>query len=553
MSKNIVFNSSLQIPDLIESINETSAPIEESDSESGPQIPLGNSSLSAGNESISVPEPSSETVVIDPNLITDSNEVSENLDINPCDPSDFPCLMSNNTTLDNPNDNSIPSQPPIYNVAAHTVTNIPENLKFLTGETSVAASNNIVFFTGNKYAARSFDGGNTWESVDIRADMYTCCDQDVIFDNRRGIFIWYRQGNVDPVTKENIVSIAISKDTIKWNVYNIKPTTLNSSWREHRFDYPYLALGDKYLYASTDKINDERTASGASITRNVAVIMRISLDDLASANPASLSYYASKNKYTYTMVHGATDTMYWATHLSNEKMRVYKWKESDPWNNIMKFDISIKPWNVLKIRDAKCGREVHEMGIREGNWCGQADSRIGTGWIIQNRIGFFWNADSGSNTLRGFTFPMPYIDGAVFDIQNNNVKYLWRPYIWNYKYPILYPSVSPDKNNNLGLLFYYGNGVDVNPTLAFGIKSFQEIQHNVPWNTIILNASTHSPKVHIDPEASSPDEKFSYEWGDYVRVRPMYNSDNGWIAAGFILNGGSEKKHVTPYYYLIKK
>jgi hypothetical protein len=304
---------------------------------------------------------------------------------------------------------------------------------------------------------------------------------------------------------------------------------------------------------STDKINNEPTSSGGTKIRNVAVVVRISLDDLANAKPASLSYYASKNKYTFTLVHGATDTMYWATHLSNEKMRIYKWEESEPWSNVSKFDISIKPWNVLKIRDAKCGREVHELGIREGNWCGQADSRIATGWVVKNRIGFFWNADAGSNTLRGFTFPMPYIDGAIFDTNNDNVKYIWRPYIWNYKYPILYPSIAPNKDNNLGIMFYYGDGINVNPTLTFGVKSFDDIQHDVPWVTMILNTSTHTPKVHINPDATSLDEKFSYEWGDYIRVRPIFDSDNGWIAAGFILNGGNEKKYVTPYYSLIQK
>ena len=60
-------------------------------------------------------------------------------------------------------------------------------------EPAAANNGNLVFYTGNWYAARSTNGGASWTYVDPYADMSDfCCDQDVIYSPNYGIFIWDR-------------------------------------------------------------------------------------------------------------------------------------------------------------------------------------------------------------------------------------------------------------------------------------------------------------------------------------------------------------------------
>ena len=70
------------------------------------------------------------------------------------------------------------------------------------------------------------------------------------------------------------MTIGISRDASNWWFYGLKPTDLNSTWTGYFSDYPYLALGNKYLYISMNMIPP------GNFVR--PVILRISLDDLAN-------------------------------------------------------------------------------------------------------------------------------------------------------------------------------------------------------------------------------------------------------------------------------
>src|SRR6187200_2746735 len=59
-------------------------------------------------------------------------------------------------------------------------------------ETSLANKDNLLFYTGNWFAARSVDGGSTWGYISPKDHFeFFCCDQDVIYDPNHEIFIWY--------------------------------------------------------------------------------------------------------------------------------------------------------------------------------------------------------------------------------------------------------------------------------------------------------------------------------------------------------------------------
>ncbi len=99
------------------------------------------------------------------------------------------------------------------------------------GEPSVAANGNVVFFTGNWYAAVSTDGGTSFLYIDpapsfpdTRPDSQFCCDQMVQYISEIDTFVWLIQYGPD---SDNIQSLTFAKtlDVInaRWRPFAMPP------------------------------------------------------------------------------------------------------------------------------------------------------------------------------------------------------------------------------------------------------------------------------------------------------------------------------------------
>lgn len=404
---------------------------------------------------------------------------------------------------------------------------LPANVKGNVLEPSLANHGETVFYTANWFAARSNDGGTTWNYIDPSEDFTSfCCDQVVIFDPNREIFVWYRQGKHDP-NGENIVKLSISNDANNWWTYNIKPTDFDPTWTGQWFDYPQLSLGKKYLYVTTNMYD-----GNSQFLRSV--IAEISLDDLANAVAPSLGYYydSSKDIFTFTPVSGAKDTMYWASHVNNSAMKIYRWDENKSWTQITKKDIEIPAWTPPPVNGMEC------TSPDNNNMCERStDGRITAGWISGDTIGFFWNADKGGKSIHGETFNWPYINSATFNI--NNMTYDGRPYIWSPDFAFLYGSASPNDKGNIGIQVMYGGG-NKYPSIAAGISDGTS-GNPPPWDLATLMVGTNAP---IDGEM-----------GDYLTTRAYNgpNNNNAWISAGFTLQGCGKDECIEPRYFVFER
>jgi hypothetical protein len=400
-----------------------------------------------------------------------------------------------------------------------TVTASPS--RSVVGEPSVSNNGPNIFYTGNWYAARSINNGSTWTYIAPLENMPDfCCDQDVIYDQSREIFIWYRQGTdirenpADPASDlTQRVIISISTDAENWWSYSISPTDLNPALTNQWFDYPHLALSNNYIYFTTNVFNkfDQFTQS---------IIVRIPLDDIANGVNPTINYYASNQVFTFTPVQGASDTMYWAAHQDNSHMAIYNWTESSSATHVKKNVIEISSWNLKPPFIFKCATD-------EGlNWCKRSDSRITNGWITGNKIGFFWNVQQGG------PFPFPYVEAAVFD--SKNMSYVDRPLLWSKDYAIEYAYASPSNiDKYLGVIAVIGGGV-INPTIVSAING--KNGNFEPWDLVPIVNGTHGPV----------EEK----WGDYKRVRSYDNSTNTWIASGYTLQGGFTRDYTEPRLFI---
>jgi hypothetical protein len=103
------------------------------------------------------------------------------------------------------------------------------------GEPSVSSNNNVVFYTGNWYAAMSSDGGASFRYVDPfnsfpnPEGMEFCCDQVVHYVPSIDTFVWLMQYTEKP-GGGNIQRLAFAKTADvaqgRWRLYDIDSESL---------------------------------------------------------------------------------------------------------------------------------------------------------------------------------------------------------------------------------------------------------------------------------------------------------------------------------------
>ncbi len=401
-------------------------------------------------------------------------------------------------------------QPTTVNIVKNaSVFSMPSGYTSLVDEPSVANNGNTLFYTGNWYAVRSTNAGGSYTFASPWNDFDNfCCDQDVIYSPKYKIFLWYRQGVADG-SGENYFRLGVSNNNGKtWAFYNISPTDTNSDWAGEWWDYPQIGLTDNYLYICTNMFN-----AAGDFTR--PAILRMPLQGLKQHGSFNYDYMAGEGHSTYTPVMGATNTMYWGTHVSNSMLTIYAWPENS--TNVTHYDRSVPAYTYLT-KNGKC------PGPDKKNWCGRSDSRLLSGWVANGVIGFMWNAGKSSG------FPFPYVNAATFRV--SDMTYIGRPAIWNSKYAFQYAHVAPNSAGNLGISIFFGGG-PYYPSHAIGVST-----DGSSWGVLLSTANG----------TSGPGEP---KWGDYVRVRPyMPTSTQQWIATGFTLQGSSSGDSIVPRYVI---
>lgn len=383
-------------------------------------------------------------------------------------------------------------------------------------EPSVAQAGKNIFFTGNYFAARSTDGGLTWSYTDPAADMPDfCCDQDVVYDRGRDLFLWYREGNSDPTTEVNRVVLGASTDGgSTWCQYTITPPLLNATWTSKRMlDYPVLSLSTNYLYITSG-------FRGASDTAT----MRLPLDALATCSSMSFLWWGQLSTWA-APVQGATSTMYFGEHrLANastsHSMRIYQQRETE--SGITWKDVDIPSWQLEQGASCPLDAAGNCCPSPDGlNWCSTSDSHIRAGWVANGKIGFMWNAKQGG------PFPFPYIEAATFN--ESSFDYVARPLVWSSLGALHYPFVSPNIRGDLGLTVFFSS-TRAAPTPYFLVSD--DYSSN-SWQAFRL----------------FPGARGSARWGDYVRTRAFHPAEVGWITSVYTV----QAQGAEPLFYILAR
>jgi len=378
----------------------------------------------------------------------------------------------------------------------------------IVSEPAAANHGNIVFMTGNTWAARSTDGGNNFSFVNPFSDFpVLCCDQDVVYNDVHDVWIWYRQGFFDSSLGgsgfKNEVKINVStNDALTWCTYTLTAPNINSGLTDHFIDYPHLQTTDDKLYISTNIFDnvgfDDFTA-----------MLRFDLSELSNCGAATFQTLLSSTEFNYTPVNGATDTMYFGTQLSPTQTRMYSWQDSSSSQNSV----------VVSYPSYSSSGYSCPMPDTGTNPCDRSDPRILGGYLSNGVLGFVWDAAQGGS------FSFPYVNYITVNALSGSL--LANTPLFSNSAAANFANFGVNNVGDIGIgLFLMGGALT--PNYLVGIDDSQTGTNQFDFVTV--KTSTHGPNTDL--------------WGDYVRIKP-FKPDNGqWVGTGFTMQGGTTNSDV---------
>jgi hypothetical protein len=384
------------------------------------------------------------------------------------------------------------------------------------GEPSVAASRAGLFIAGNWYASRSVDAGRTWTFVDPFTQFPQdrggfCCDQLILWAPGPKLWIWLLQYSKAAGT--NIFRVAVSTDALAWHTWEVTPGDVDSHWKTAWFDYPDMAVSDSHLWISFNQYS-------ASDQWLRAAVFRYPLDALverARGNPVTLvrEHWVTRDHGSLRFVVGAGDTMWWASNdVTARVLHVFAWHDDDA---------SVESWAVEV--DAWADGDYDSTTPAGTPWLSRCDDRVTGGWRAAAkgstgaRLGWLWTSGRLPNR------PHPFVRAVT--LREDDLSVVAQPDLWSPNGAWAYPAAAPNARGQIGFTAFYG-GAAAFPTHCVGVLD----PAGTSWTTKRAAASTHAPS--------------DGKWGDYVTIQPHPRRPTGWIASGFTLQGGQDRRNVEP-------
>lgn len=383
-------------------------------------------------------------------------------------------------------------------------------------EPTTARYGRKILYTGNWFAAKSTDGGNSFVYVDPftlftpPAGMQFCCDQEVIYDRTRGMWIWSLLYVTDD-EKGGANRIAISTDLNTWWYYDFNVSTTLLS------EYPHLALSDNFLYVTTNQWNLEEFVG--------SLIFRVPLTEMRLGRDFQYSYLTRSNIFNWTLAKnfGHQNVAYFATNYilagPYDRIRVYTWPETS--STLSWHDIDVSPWTFAPFTCTTPDAT---------NPCARADDRIlgatitnwGAPGVTNKVLWLSWNA----NVIDGR--PMPYT--YVVKINATNWTVLGYADLWSPSYSWFYTAISPNDRGHIALATNALGGTQYED---FAVSIYDDITPSPPpdWQLWLVRSGNKGPSNN--------------KWGDYNCVDRSYPNAFRWVASGHVK---LIKDTVLPYF-----
>jgi hypothetical protein len=364
-----------------------------------------------------------------------------------------------------------------------------------TAEPSVAMNGNRVLLTCNWGATASEDGGRTFPlfldpfSLKTRPDssevLPFCCDQLAYYvpgeDTRPGLWVWVVQSDNEGAG-DNVIRLQwlVGDRPFIVNTFLLHDLSAQSLFgyeKGYWLDQPKIAATREHLFLGFN-------IYAADDTYEASYVVRLANDELAvgrPGDPKAVKVATTENPGPVAFTAGATDTMYWAGHLSPSALRVWKWP-----------DDSEEPDGRTEVIHYAHGRGLYDcrraVTPTARNWCGRSsnDSRVLAGWLAKDVVGFAWNAPA--NPEAGF--PYPYVQ--VVQLDEGSLRLRDEPSIFMERTAVNYAALVPNGRSDVGGVVLIGGG-DRYQTCAAVARDPRADSDSEGWDFTVINASDSDP------------------------------------------------------------
>lgn len=374
-------------------------------------------------------------------------------------------------------------------------------------EPSVAINGNVVFYTGNWFAAVSTDGGTTFKFVDPFTTfpnppgMSFCCDQVVHYVKSIDTFVWLLQYTRDTNGK-NIQRIAYATTarvkTGSWRFFDITPASLGLGpgiW----LDFPDLATGSNMLYMTSN-------AFAAAGPWKASAVVRIRLSSFTSGT-LSATRSISTTHPSLRVAQNCGTTAFFVAHNSTSSIRVFKWPEG-----------SAAPTSV-NVAVASWSSGPYSSVTPDGrNWLARADGRHTGATLAGNELWFAWGSAKGGANAR----PQPFVQ--IARINATTLSLIENVNLWDPNSAIGYAGLGTNANNEVGASYTIGGGP------------------RFPTHVVAILTGTPRNVTTFTSARGPADNK----WGDYLTVRRNYANEKLFCASGYTLQNGAGASDATP-------
>ena len=380
-------------------------------------------------------------------------------------------------------------------------------------EPSVAMNGDVVFFTGNWYAAVSNDGGKTFQYIDPASAFRSadppnssfCCDQVVHYISAIDTFVWLLQ--YGPDTGDNIQRLAFAKTADvaqgRWRLFDITTQSLDVAGAF--MDFPDLAVGANNLYVTTNIFGPGDQVGSAVIRIPFAGI---------DGGEVTAQHFVSTELQSFRVAQNCGTTAFFAAHHDTSTLAVFSWAEDEaaPTSKL----VGIARW---------IGGNGYQSRTKDGRrWLDRADPRITGATVTAKDLWFAWAVDRGSNHR-----PNPFVQIARIDLAT--LTLLENINIFDTDSAICYGALSTNANDEVGTSYVIGGGPR-NPSHVIGILTGAR-------KDVVVAEGDRGP---LDPESGKG------EWGDYLTVRRAFPNQKLFAATGYTMKGAGDgsNRDATP-------
>lgn len=370
------------------------------------------------------------------------------------------------------------------------------------GEPSAAINGDVVFYTGNWYAAFSVNSGQAFRYIDSASafrqfdppNSEFCCDQVVHYIKSIDTFVWLLQYGPDTGDNLQRLAFAMTADVAqgRWHLFDITTRVLGVDGSF--LDFPDLANDASNLYVTTNVFYANGEIGSA--------VIRIPLAGIQTGDVVE-QHFVSKDFQSFRVAQNCGPTAFFAAHLDTSTLEIFSWEAGN---------------STPRSQSVGVARWIGSNGYRSrtpdnSRWLDRADPRITGATRAANELWFAWSVDRGSNQR-----PQPFVQIARIDA--TTMRLIENINIFDTDFATCYAALGTNSNDEVGVSYMIGGGQKY-PSHVVGILTG-------PRRDVIVAAGERAPK--LDPDGKG-------QWGDYLTVRRVFPNEKLFAATGYTLKG----------------